>query len=143
MILTAGPSITQKEISYVNDAIKTGWNNNWNSYLLRLESAFKEKFNVKHALLTSSCTGAMHMAIRALGIGKGDEVIVPDLTWVATASVVQYVGAKPVFIDVDRSTWTLDPNCFKNAVKKDKKAFFSPGIFIATTPVIIFFTFNK
>ena len=66
MILTAGPSITQLEIDYVNDAVKNGWNNNWNSYLVRLEEGFKEKFDFKHALLTSSCTGAMHMAIRAL-----------------------------------------------------------------------------
>ena len=56
MILTAGPSITDKEIRYVNDAIQNGWNNNWNSYLSKLEDAFKKKFNVKYALLTSSCT---------------------------------------------------------------------------------------
>jgi perosamine synthetase len=122
MILTAGPSITQKEIDYVNDAVKTGWNNNWNSYLSKLEKSFKEKFNAKHALLTSSCTGAMHMAIRALGIGKGDEVIVPELTWVATASVVNYVGATPVFVDVDKSTWTMDPQSFKAAITKNTKA---------------------
>ena len=122
MILTAGPSITQKEIDYVNDAVKTGWNNNWNSYLSRLEDAFKEKFNVKHALLTSSCTGGMHMALRAMGIGKGDEVIVPELTWVATASIVHYLGAKPIFVDVDRSTWTMDPDSFKNSITENTKA---------------------
>lgn len=122
MILTAGPSISQKEIDYVNDAVKNGWNNNWNSYLMKLENAFKEKFNAKHALLTSSCTGAMHMAIRSLGIGKGDEVIVPELTWVASASVVNYVGATPVFVDVNRSTWTIDPESFKNAITKNTKA---------------------
>ena len=122
MILTAGPSITQKEIDYVNDAVKTGWNNNWNSYLSKLEESFKEKFNAKHALLTSSCTGAMHMAIRAMGIGEGDEVIVPELTWVATASVVNYVGATPVFVDVDRSTWTMDPDSFRNAITDRTKA---------------------
>ena len=99
-----------------------GWNNNWNSYLSKLEDAFKEKFNAKHALLTSSCTGAMHMAIRAMGIGKGDEVIVPELTWVATASVVNYVGATPVFVDVDRATWTIDPESFNNAITKNTKA---------------------
>jgi len=121
-ILTAGPSITQKEIDYVYDAVKTGWNNEWNSYLSKLENAFKEKFNAKHALLTSSCTGAMHMAIRAMGIGVGDEVIVPELTWVATASVVNYVGATPIFVDVDRNTWTMDPASFKNAITEKTKA---------------------
>ena len=121
-ILTAGPSITQKEIDYVSNAVKTGWNDNWNSYLIKLENAFKEKFDAKHALLTSSCTGAMHMAIRAMGIGEGDEVIVPELTWVATASVVNYVGAKPVFVDVDRETWTMDPESFRNAITSRTKA---------------------
>jgi perosamine synthetase len=122
MILTAGPSITQKEIDYVNDAVTNGWNNNWNSYLSKLEESFKEKFNAKHALLTSSCTGAMHMALRAMGIGEGDEVIVPDLTWVATATVVNYAGATPVFVDVDRDTWTMDPDSFRNAITNKTKA---------------------
>ena len=108
MILTAGPSITKLEIDYVNDAVTNGWNNNWNSYIVRLEDAFKEKFNVKHALLTSSCTGGMHMAARAIGIEKGDEVLVPELTWVATASAPFYLDAKPVFVDVDMDTWTID-----------------------------------
>ena len=121
MILTAGPSITEKEIAYVNDAVKNGWNKNWNSYIIKLEEAFKNKFNVKHALLTSSCTGAMHLGLKALGVCKGDEVIVPDLTWVATASVVRYVGAKPIFVDVDKFNWTIDPDSFKNAITKNTK----------------------
>lgn len=122
MILTAGPSITQKEIDYVSDAVANGWNQNWNSYLVKLEKAFCKEFSMKHALLTSSCTGAMHMGIRALGIGPGDEVIVPELTWVATASVVNYVGATPVFVDVDPSTWTLDPESFEKAITAKTKA---------------------
>jgi len=122
MILTAGPSITQKEINYVNDALVNGWNENWNLYLKRLEDAFREKFNVKHALLTSSCTGAMHMGLRSLGVKKGDEVIVPDLTWVATASVIKYLGAKPIFVDVDKKSWTIDPFSFKKAITKKTKA---------------------
>ena len=122
MILTAGPSITDKEIEYVNDAVKNGWNNNWNSYLSKLEESFKDKFNVKHALLTSSCTGGMHMGLRALGIKEGDEVIVPELTWVATASVIHYLGAKPIFVDVDIDTWTMDPESFEKAITPKTKA---------------------
>ena len=122
MILTAGPSITKLEIDYVNDAVSNGWNSNWNSYIVRLEEAFKEKFNVKHALLTSSCTGGMHMGIRALDIGPGDEVIVPELTWVATATVVNYVGATPVFVDVDKDTWTIDVKSAEKALTSKTKA---------------------
>jgi perosamine synthetase len=122
MILTAGPSITSKEIDYVNDAVTNGWNENWNSYIVRLENAFREKFSVKHALLTSSCTGAMHMGLRALGIEPDDEVIVPELTWVATASVVKYLGAQPIFVDVDPHTWTIDPKSFEEAITQKTKA---------------------
>ncbi|NQU31800.1 MAG: DegT/DnrJ/EryC1/StrS family aminotransferase [Bacteroidetes bacterium] len=121
-ILTAGPSITQKEKSYVNDAVTNGWNENWNSYILKLENAFREKFNVKHALLTSSCTGALHMSLRALGVGVDDEVIVPELTWVASASVVNYLRAKPIFVDVDKRTWTMNPKSFEQAITGKTKA---------------------
>ena len=76
MILTAGPSITQKEIDYVNDA-KSGWNDNWNSYLPKLEESFKEKFNAKHALLTSSCTGARNNW--AIGIKEDKSLFLSSL----------------------------------------------------------------
>ena len=122
MILTAGPSITKKEISYVNDAVKNGWNNNWNNYLVKLEDRFKKYFKVKYAIPTSSCTGAMHLILEALGIKKGDEVVVPDTTWVATASAVKYVGAKPVFADIDRETWTMCPKSLKKKINKKTKA---------------------
>lgn len=118
MILTAGPSITKLEKKYVNDAVSNGWNNNWNNYLIKLENRFKEYFKVRYAIPTSSCTGAMHLILKALGVKEGDEVIVPDTTWVATASVVKYVGAKPIFADIDRSTWTI---CTKSLISKITK----------------------
>jgi len=93
LILTAGPSITEKEISYVNDAVTNGWNDQWNKYIIKFEETFAKYIGVKHAMATSSCTGAMHLALQRMGIGPGDEVIIPDITWVATASVVTYVGA--------------------------------------------------
>ncbi|HQU45242.1 MAG TPA: aminotransferase class I/II-fold pyridoxal phosphate-dependent enzyme, partial [Pirellulales bacterium] len=107
-ILTAGPSITKKEIDYVLDAVTFGWNDNWNGYLKRFEQAFADYTATRFALSTSSCTGALHLALLALGVGPGDEVIVPEITWVATASAVTYTGAKPVFADVDADTWCLD-----------------------------------
>src|SRR6185312_13118835 len=96
LIRTAGPSITQREIDYVTDAVTNGWNANWNGYLNRFEHGFADYLGVRHALTTSCGTGALHLAFAALGIGPGDEVIVPDLTWVATASAVAYTGATPV-----------------------------------------------
>ena len=122
MILTAGPSITKLEKKYVADAVSNGWNNNWNGYLRKLEEKFKKYFKVKYAIPTSSCTGAMHLILKSLNIKEGDEVIVPDTTWVATASAVRYVGAKPIFVDVDPDTWTMCPNSLVSKITKKTKA---------------------
>lgn len=122
LILTAGPSITSREMSYVADATRHGWNNQWNSYIKRFEDAFSEYLNVPYVLSTSSCTGALHIALLALDIGPGDEVIVPDITWVATANAVVYVGATPVFADVDPETWCIDPESFQSLITERTKA---------------------
>lgn len=122
LIQTAGPSISQREIDYVMDAVKNGWYENWDQYLKRFERAFARYVGVRHALATSSCTGALHLALAALGIGEGDEVIVPETTWVATAAVVRYVRATPVFVDVDPDTWTLSPESVKRAITDRTRA---------------------
>jgi len=122
MILTAGPSISGREVSYALDAARDGWNRQWNGYLERFERAFAEYLGVKHAIATSSCTGALHLALAALGVGPGDEVIVPDLTWVATASAVAYVGATPVFVDVQPRSWCMDPSAFEAAITRRTRA---------------------
>jgi perosamine synthetase len=122
LILTAGPSITSREIEYVVDAVTHGWNQNWNGYLQRFEHEFAQVVGSSFALTTSSCTGAMHLALLALGIGPGDEVIVPELTWVATASAVVYCGAKPVFVDVEADTWCIDVASAERAVTARTKA---------------------
>ncbi len=121
-ILTAGPSISEKEKFYVFDATEKGWNNNWSNYLTKFENLFSKKMNQRYCLSTSSCTGAMHIALLALGIKKGDEVIVPDITWVATASVVVSVGAIPVFADVDKDDWTISIKSIEKLISKKTKA---------------------
>jgi len=122
MILTAGPSISAREASYAFDAAKYGWNDQWAKYLKAFEQSFAQYIGAKYALATSSCTGALHLALAALGIGPGDEVIVPDITWVATGNAVLYVGATPVFADVDPETWTLDPESFRSKITSRTKA---------------------
>lgn len=121
-ILTAGPSISARETSYVLDAVRHGWNRQWNGYLRRFEQALAEYVGARYALATSSGTGALHLALAALGIGPGDQVIVPDLTWVATANAVLYVGATPVFADVEPDTWCLDPASFQAAITERTRA---------------------
>ena len=88
-ILTAGPTISQREIDYVLDAVQNGWNEHWSDYLVRFEQAFAQYVGTRFALATSSCTGALHLSLLALGVGPGDEVLVPEVTWVATASAVK------------------------------------------------------
>lgn len=121
-ILTAGPSITEKEIEYVLDAVRHGWNENWNCYLTRFEKAFAEYVGTRFALSTSSCTGALHLGLLGLGIGPGDEVIVPEVSWVATASAVAYCGATPVFVDIEPDTWCLDPASAEKSITPRTRA---------------------
>ena len=122
LILTAGPAITARETSYAFDAVRHGWNRRWSDYLTEFERSFADFIGVKHALATSSCTGALHLSFAALGLGPGDEVIVPDLTWVATANAVTYVGATPVFADIEPDSWCLDPASVGRAITERTKA---------------------
>ncbi len=122
LILTAGPSISASESWYCLDAVRTGWNHNWNGYLARFEKAFCEYIGTEFAMATSSCTGALHIALLALGIGPGDEVIVPDLTWVATANAVRYTGATPIFADVQPISWCLDPASMESKITEKTRA---------------------
>ncbi len=122
MILTAGPSVSAREAVYSLDAAKYGWNDSWSKYLKAFEKDFASYIGVRYALATSSCTGALHLALAALGIGPGDEVIVPDITWVATGNAVLYVGATPIFADVDPETWCLDVNSMRSKITPRTKA---------------------
>lgn len=120
--LTAGPSISELEVKYVLDAVKNGWNENWNCYLKKFERKFADYVGVKYAISTSSCTGAMHVALIAMGIKPGDEIILPDLGWVTAGNVVLYAGSKPVFVDVDMDSFCIDPESIKKAITTKTKA---------------------
>ena len=121
-ILTAGPSISQKEIFYSYDATKNAWNNKSNYYISKLENKFSKYVECKYSIATSSCTGALQISLAALDIKPRDEVIVPDITWVATASVVKFLGAKPVFADVNYSDLTININKLQKLITKKTKA---------------------
>lgn len=121
-ILTAGPLITNFEKLYVQDAVENGWNENSSKYIEEFENTFKSIVNSKYAVATSSCTGSIYLSLLASGIGPGDEVIVPEITWVATASAVKYTGATPIFADIDKETWTIDPESIKEVYTKNTKA---------------------
>lgn len=122
LISTAGPSISAKEATYAFDAALHGWNSNWNRYLTQFEENFARYVGTRYAIATTSCTGALQIALMALDIGPGDEVIVPDMTWVATANAVKYVGATPVFADIEADTWNLDAASFESLITPRTKA---------------------
>jgi perosamine synthetase len=116
------PSITELEISYVNDAITNGWGEKCYDYIHRFEKDFAKYQGTTHALATSSCTGAIHLALMALGVKADDEVIIPEITWIASAEPILYIGAKPIFVDVLESTWCLDPKKVEEAITPKTKA---------------------
>ena len=116
------PSITELEIRYAMDAATNGWGERCYEYIGRFEQAFKAHLGVKHAIATSSCTGALHMGMAALGIGPGDEVIMADTNWIATAAPIVHLGAKPVFVDILPDTWCIDPELAEAAITPRTKA---------------------
>ncbi len=115
-ILYTKPSITPLEVSYATDAAANGWGEHCYDYVDRFEAAFCEHLRVPYAIATSSCTGALHMGLAALGLGPGDEVIIADTNWIASAAPVTYLGATPVFVDVRPDTWCIDPACVEAAI---------------------------
>jgi perosamine synthetase len=121
-ILVSGPWITQKEIEYVTDAVTNAWYANANIYHDRFEQAFAAYLGVRYAIALPSCTSAIHLALLAMDVGPGDEVIVPDTTWIASAAPINYVGASPIFADIDRRTWCLSAGTLEACITPRTKA---------------------
>jgi perosamine synthetase len=116
------PSITDLEVRYATDATANGWGEHCYDYIYQFEAAFKTHLGVKHAIATSSCTGALHMGLAALGIGRGDEVILADSNWIASAAPVVHLGASLVFVDILQDSWCLDPQLVEAAITPRTKA---------------------
>jgi perosamine synthetase len=123
------PSITELEIAYANDAVRNGWGDRCYDYIVRFEEAFKKHLGVKYAIATSSCTGALHMGMAALGLGPGDEVIMADTNWIASAAPIVHLGAKPVFVDIESDSWCLNPDKVEAAITPNTKAILAVHIY--------------
>jgi perosamine synthetase len=108
MIPVFAPWLPESSRRYVLDCVDTGWISSLGEYVPRFEQEFARFCEAGHAVATSNGTVALHLALVVLGIGPGDEVLVPDLTFIATANAVRYTGATAVLVDVDRRTWGLD-----------------------------------
>jgi perosamine synthetase len=118
----AGPSITQREIDYVTDAVSHCWYESASVYHDRLEKAVADYLGVKYVVTTPTGTAAIHLALLALGIGPGDQVIVPELTWIGSAAPVTYVGATTVFADVEPEHWCLSAESFEANITPNTRA---------------------
>lgn len=116
------PSITELEVRYATDAAANGWGEHCYDYIVRFEEAFKAHLGVEYAIATSSCTGALHMGMAALDIGPGDEVIMADTNWIASAAPIVHLGATPVFVDILPDSWCLDPALVEQAITPRTKA---------------------
>lgn len=109
------PSIGEDEIAAVEQVLRSGWITTGPKNQ-ELEQRFAERLGCRHAVALSSATGALHVTLLALGIGPGDEVITPSLTWVSTANVITLLGATPVFVDVDRDTLMCSAQAVEAAI---------------------------
>jgi len=121
-ILYTKPSITDLEVRYATDAAANGWGDQCYAYINRFEELFKQHLGVNYAIATSSCTGALHMGMAAMDIGPGDEVIMADTNWIATAAPIVHLGAKPVFVDILPDSWCIDPEQAEAAITPRTKA---------------------
>lgn len=116
------PNVGKSEKEYLNQAIDAGYVSTAGPFVPEFEKKFAEYLGVENAVSTQSGTAALHMVLYELGIGEGDEVIVPALTFVATINPVFYVGATPVFVDVSDKTWTIEPGEVKRLITPKTKA---------------------
>ena len=128
-IPVASPWITEHEVRAVSDAARTGWRDRANHYQAEFERKFAAYCGRRYGLSLPSCTSGLHLALAALAIGPGDEVIVPDITWIATSSPVAYVGAVPVFADIDENSWCLAVDSVEAAITPQTKAIIAVDLY--------------
>lgn len=124
----ASPDLTGNELEYVSDAIKSN-QLSFGSFINHFEREFAALCETRTSIVCANGTCALHLALRALNLEPGDEVIVPSFTYVATANAVRYCGAEPVFVDVDETTWCLDPQAVERAITPRTKGIMPVHLF--------------
>ncbi len=118
MIPVNEPLLAPRTLRYVSDCVRSGWISSAGSYIGKFEAAFADYLGLAQAVTTTSGTTALHLALAALGLGPGDEVVIPSQTMIAVPYAILYTGAKPVILDVDRATFNLDPGRLERFLKK-------------------------
>ncbi|MBV1707044.1 MAG: DegT/DnrJ/EryC1/StrS family aminotransferase [Hyphomicrobiales bacterium] len=128
-IAVAGPSITEREVELVAEATRHGWYSRHYEYNRRFEEMMAGYIGVAHAIAVPHATSALHLILASLGVGPGDEVIVPDVTWIASVAPITYVGAEPVLVDILPDTWCLDPAAVAAAIGPRTKAILAVDLY--------------
>lgn len=128
-IYMAGPSITEHEIEIVADAMRNGWYEKPYYYVETFQKEFAAYHDRAFGLMTPNCTTSIHLLLTALGVGEGDEVIVPECTWIASAAPITYLRATPVFCDIDPVNWCLDPESVERSITPKTKAIIAVDLF--------------
>lgn len=128
-ILYTKPSITALETRYAADAAANGWGSRCYDYIDRFERGFRTHIGSEYSVATSSCTGALHMGLAALGVGAGDEVILADTNWVATVAPIVHLGATPVFADILADSWCLDPAAAERLITPRTRAIIATHLY--------------
>ena len=123
------PFLDGNELVYLADAVKTGWISSSGKYVTLFENMFAEYCGAKYGVAVCNGTVALHLGLVALGIRKGDEVIIPDFTMIASAFAVCYTGAKPVFVDAEEESWNIDPEKIEEKITSKTKAIMPVSIF--------------
>jgi perosamine synthetase len=128
-IFMAGPWITEHEIRVVEDAMRNGWYEHAYDYCEKFQKEFAAYHNRKYGIMTPNCTTAIHLLLTAMGISDGDEVIMPECTWIATGAGITYQRATPVFCDIEPVNWCLDPKSVEKLITKRTKAIIAVDLF--------------
>ena len=116
------PSLGELELEYVTEAVKSSWIGSTGFFVEKLKEEFAREIGVSYAIPVSNGTVALHLALLAIGVGDGDEVIVPSLTYIAPVNAVRYCGGTPVFSDVHGDSWCLDVSKIENLITPKTKA---------------------
>jgi perosamine synthetase len=130
IIHMAGPDISQVEVEIVMDALKNGWYGESAYYYCELfQKKFAEFHNRKYAIMTPNCTTSIHLLLSGLGIKPGDEIIVPECTWIGSSAAIKWLGAKTIFCDIEKESWCLSPESVLKNINSSTKAIIAVNLF--------------
>ncbi|HWI40501.1 MAG TPA: DegT/DnrJ/EryC1/StrS family aminotransferase [Verrucomicrobiae bacterium] len=128
-LFMAGPWITEHEVKVVEDAMRNGWYENAYHYVETFQKEFAAYHGRKYGIMTPNCTTAIHLLLAGLGVSEGDEVIVPECTWIATAAPITYLRATPVFCDIEADNWCLNPESVRRSLTPRTKAIIAVDLY--------------